>query len=70
MLFIPRNTSSWKFAIGMNGIKVNSVMIAGKNARKIRNEILADLMVVFTSENAMIKKDDISHRFNPPNPYG
>jgi hypothetical protein len=46
------------------------VIIAGKKARNILKEILADLMVVFTSENAMIKKDDISHRFNPPNPYG
>jgi hypothetical protein len=56
--------------MGIKGIKVKSVMIAGKNARKIRKEILAERIVVRTSENAMIKNDDISQRFNPPNPYG
>jgi hypothetical protein len=56
--------------MGMNGIKVKSVIIAGKNARKIRKEILADRMVVRTSEKAITKNDDISQRFNPPNPYG
>jgi hypothetical protein len=56
--------------MGINGIKVKSVMIAGKNARKIRNEILAERIVVRTSENAMIKNEEISQRFNPPNPNG
>jgi hypothetical protein len=57
-------------SIGINGIKVNSVMIAGKKARKIRNEILAERMVVRTSENAITRKEEISQRFRPPNPKG
>jgi len=54
--------------MGMNGIKVKSVMMAGKKARNILKEILADRIVVRTSENAIIRKDDISHKFNPPKP--
>ena len=56
--------------MGINGIKVKRVIMAGKNARNIRNEMLADLMVVRTSEKAIIRNEDISQRFNPPNPYG
>jgi hypothetical protein len=70
MLFIPRKTSSWKFGMGMKGIKVKRVIMAGKNARKIRNEILADLIVVRTSEKAITRNDEISQRFNPPKPKG
>jgi hypothetical protein len=54
--------------MGINGIKENIVIIAGKNARNMRKEMLAERMVVFTSENAMIRNEEISHMFNPPNP--
>ena len=54
--------------MGMKGIKVNSVIIAGKKARNILNEILADRMVVRTSEKAITRNEKISQRFNPPNP--
>jgi hypothetical protein len=52
----------------MKGIKVKSVMIAGKKARKIRNEILAERMVVLTSEKATTRNEEISQRFSPPKP--
>jgi hypothetical protein len=57
-----------KFAMGINGIKENIVIIAGKKARNMRKEMLAERMVVFTSENAMTRNEEISQRFKPPNP--
>jgi hypothetical protein len=56
--------------MGINGINVKSVIMAGKKARNILKEILADRIVVRTSEKAIIKNEEISQRFNPPNPYG
>jgi hypothetical protein len=53
--------------MGINGIKENIVIIAGKKARNMRKEMLAERMVVFTSENARTRNEEISQRFNPPN---
>jgi hypothetical protein len=54
--------------MGMNGINVKMVIIAGKKARNILKEILAERIVVLTSEKATNKNEVISQRLSPPNP--